>query len=267
MKKRLIILLIFSFIIIFLVFNYKYIFYNYYNFVWNKYYDNNSYTWSLLYHSKALNKKVTREIYHNIWNDYFKLWELSDEDESKLFNYKLSESLYMSSLEISKDEETEFNLELVRERIKNIEEKAKENSEETKNNEEKSEEDNEEENKEDSSTDIDENNNNEENNSENNSENNNSSEGNNSSDENSDALKQERSEMYKLSENDSLWEITKEEEKLLEEYSEFLDRQERANQKYFNKQDDLDTSNIDSFYRMFNSQFDSFFDQWWEKDW
>lgn len=262
--KKIVFILLPVFLLIFIMFNYKYVFYNYYNFLWNASYDVSDFWWALKNHNKALEYKETAKILHNLWNDFFKLWEKQSHKKQKLDLWTTSEWLYINSLDLENDEETQFNLDYVREKIKELQE-SEQNKEE--------EEEKEEENKEEESL--------EDNNQEQNKEDNSSEEkqdSDSSTEEQTDSewwekeedniLKQERAEQYKLGWDKELWNISEDEKKFLDNYLKFLEWQEKQNQQFFNKSSEENTSNIDSFYNIFWNwiQFDNFNNEE-EKDW
>ena len=258
--KKIIFSIIAIFILLFVILNYRYVFYNYNNILWNIEYDNLNFSWALDYHHKALENEKTSKILHNIWNDYFRLWDLMTNVSDKLSDYHQAEENYVSSLLLEEDEETRFNLDLVREKIKNLENKNenKENKEEDEKGEGDIWENNSEENK-----------SNENSSSENSDSNQNKASNDGSEDSNNwEVMKQERWEQYKLWWEDKTSNLTGEEKEFLKQYEDFLKSEEKNNQMFFNKKQSQNRSNLDSFYDIFWNEinFDNNFGSE-EKDW
>lgn len=106
MKKKIIILLFI--ILVFLAFSYKYFLSDYYNFLWNSYYENDNYSWALINYNKSKELNQNYLNLYNIWNTYFKLSNKIDQD-------LLIKSLnsYSWSLNEKYTDEAKYNYDLV----------------------------------------------------------------------------------------------------------------------------------------------------------
>ncbi len=162
MNKKIVFIFIVSFLLLNIIFL-KDFFYNSYS---NYLFSNKDFSWALNNFSKAKNvywaynsanslykqnqfEKAIKSylsivwdeknsfnfnIYHNLWNSYYKLWEPKS-DEEKLKNFEKSVSFYEKALNIKYDEQTKKNLDFVLDKMKKIQEKKKQEQQEKQNNE------------------------------------------------------------------------------------------------------------------------------------
>lgn len=59
-------------------------------------------------------------LYHNIWNTYYKLWELKEEKLKKITLWQKSLSFYLKALSIKKDDQTKKNYDFVLEKLQKL---------------------------------------------------------------------------------------------------------------------------------------------------
>ncbi len=200
-----------------------------------------------------IEQEETPELFHNLWNAFFKLWESMIKKDDIIKYRKESLLFYERSLELEERQKTRENYEFVKSKLQELEDEDK--SEEEKDDTQKqngSGKQNSEEKKEWDEKDEKEKNSNEKQQEQ---------------WENSDSTQNARAEKYKLSWNEKLESITNEEEKAIQDYIENLKQQQQQNQQFFNKRsDDTNKDIIDSILEdWFN--FDNNFDNWWEIDW
>lgn len=149
------------FIVFFLIFfvNYNFIKSYYYNFIWEYYFDKDDLEksksnfekaeseasvynlWNLYYKTGDFDlaiknyesilltssKSLLFKVNHNLWNSYFRIWEIDIENSLDYFN--MSASYYNEALKIYFNEETNNNYKFVLKKINELEDKKSENDE------------------------------------------------------------------------------------------------------------------------------------------
>lgn len=97
--------------------------------LWNLNYKSHNYNLAIKNYESILNttsKSLLFKVNHNLWNSYFRMWEIDSENSLDYFN--TSASFYNDALKIYFNEETKNNFEFVLEKIKELEKKSEDNS-------------------------------------------------------------------------------------------------------------------------------------------
>lgn len=274
MKKNIVFIIIFVFILLlFISLNYNIFLANTYFTNSNNYYKNSVFTWALDSYDKALNYSNDNNIQYNKWNTFYRLSE-NEKDLNKkielLSNSINSYSWIINSNNYISDYDTEFNYEFVKKKLEELE-KEQQKEEENKNNKDK---EDIKENNQDSDKSQEQDSSNKSENSENQSENNESDKPNS---EKSEEQKQnsENKESTNNSENkqtestnsdeyksnnqqqDNTQQLSSDDLNQIQDYIDKLKDEEKYNREYYNNVQPVSD----------NPFFDSFFDRWDEKDW
>lgn len=100
--------------------------------LWNLYYKSFDYDLAIKNYESILNttsKSLLFKVNHNLWNSYFRMWEIDSENSLDYFN--MSAFFYKDALNIYFNEETKNNFEFVLLKIKELEEKKSEDDSES----------------------------------------------------------------------------------------------------------------------------------------